>query len=193
MKQKFFNCHILSMMKCRNIAFYASVGLMFCFSSAMYAQTSQEKPSLPLHAELSLGAGTPFKSMIPVDATIDVNYTFFKKLSLHFVSNASYFIPKEGMTSNYNKAFNIGGGIGYTFLPQKNDKLGDFEVRASVTTTVGSSDFKNTSYNIGVFWYSHSEKHKILPFIGISYSFKDFSNKFIPNYHGAYVTFGVRY
>ena len=48
-------------------------------------------------------------------------------------------MPKEGLVSNYNRVTNLGGGIGYTFLPQKNDNLGDFELRASVTTSVGSS------------------------------------------------------
>lgn len=162
-------------------------------SSNLRAQSSESMNTLPLHIEAQLGAGTSCKSVTPFDVNIDLNYTLARRFSIHAITQTSYFLPKDGITSKYNRATNLGGGIGYTFLPQKDDKLGNFELRASVTTSVGSSDFKNTSYNIGIHWYGHAERHKLVPTIGIGYSFRDFSNKNMPNHNGLYFSVGVRF
>lgn len=156
---------------------------------SMFAQSKD----IPLHFEASLLSGTPSKGLMPFGANIDLNYTFVKNLALHAVVETSYFIPKEGVTSKYNKANNLGGGLSYTLFPQINDNLGDFELRASVTTSVGSSDFKNTAFNVGVNWHSHTDYHKLVPVIGVGYAFKDFSAKGMSNYNGAYLTVGVRF
>lgn len=98
-----------------------------------------------------------------------------------------------GATHDYNRATNLGGGLGYVFLPEKNDKLGDFELRAFVTTSVGSSDFKNTSYNVGVHWFGHTEKHRLVPTVGVGYTLRDFSAKGMKNINGAYFSLGLRF
>ena len=80
-----------------------------------------------------------------------------------------------------------------TFSSEKNDKLGDFELRAFVTTSVGSSDFKNTSYNVGVHWFGHTEKHRLVPTVGVGYTLRDFSAKGMKNINGAYFSLGLRF
>ena len=118
------------------------------FTSAdVYGQSEKFNKTIPLHIEASLGAGTACKNIMPIDVNIDLNYTFAKKFSLHATTQTSYFVPKDGITTNYNRATNLGGGLGYVFLPQKNDNLGDFELRASVTTSVGSSDLRTPHTN----------------------------------------------
>ena len=102
-------------------------------------------------------------------------------------------MPKNGATNDYNRATNLGGGLGYVFLPEKNDQLGDFELRAFVTTSVGSSDFKNTSYNVGVHWFGHTEKHRLVPTVGVGYTLRDFSAKGMKNINGAYLSLGLRF
>jgi len=166
--------------------------MLFCTADAI-AQSSKGQITKPLHIEASLGAGTACKNIMPIDVNIDLNYTFAKKFSLHVTTQTSYFLPEDGITTNYNRATNLGGGLGYVFLPQKNDNWGDFELRAFMTTSVGSSDFKNTSYNIGVHWYGHTEKHRLVPTVGVGYNFKNFSNKDAANYHGAYFSLGLRF
>lgn len=164
----------------------------FCTIKAI-AQSTKDKITMPLHIEASLDAGTPYNNIMPIDVNIDLNCTFAMKYSFHVITQSTYFLPKDGMAANYNRATNLGGGFGYVFLPQKNDQLGDFEICAFVTTSVGSSDFKNTSYNAGIHWYGHSEKHRIVPMVRIDYNFKNFSNKNLSNYNGAYFSLGLRF
>jgi len=166
--------------------------MLFCAVDAI-AQSTKDGITNPLHIEASLGAGTPCKNNMPIDVSIDLSYTFAKKYSIHATTQTSYFLPKDGITTNYNRTTNLGGGFGYVFLPQKKDQLGDFELRALVTTSVGDSEFKNTSYNIGIYWYGHSEKHRLVPLVGVGYNFKTFSNNNLSNYNGAYFSLGLRF
>lgn len=164
----------------------------FCTINAI-AQSTNDQITMPLHIEVSLGAGTPNNIIMPIDVNVDLNYTFAKKFSLHAIAQTTYFLPKDGIASNYNRATNLGGGFGYVFLPQKNDQLGDFELCTFVTSSVGSPDFKNTSYNVGIHWYGHSEKHRLIPIVGADYNFKNISSKDLSNYNGAYFFLGLRF
>ena len=69
---------------------------------------------------------------------------------------------------------------------QNNDA---FELRASVTSTIGSSDFKNTAYKLGLYWVGNP-KSRFSPVVGVGYSFHDFRTKGLNNYHGLYVSIG---
>lgn len=164
----------------------------FCTIKAN-AQSTKDQIAKPLHIEVSLGAGTPYNNIMPIDVNVDLNYTFAKMFSLHAIAQTTYFLPKDGIASNYNRATNLGGGFGYVFLPQKNDQLGDFELCTFVTSSVGSSDFKNTSYNVGIHWYGHSEKHRLIPIVGAGYNFKNISSMDLSNYNGAYFFLGLRF
>ena len=183
----------LSIMEYRRLTHFIVLIVTMLTSMETFAQHDEKKNIIPLHVEASLGAVTPCKDILPFEVNFDLNYTFAKRFSLHAITSTSYFLPKEGITSDYNRATNVGGGIGCIFFPQKNDNLGDFELRTSVTTSVGSSDFKNTSYNIGIHWCGHSERHSLVPTVGIGYSYKDFSQKNMPNTNGAYFTLGLRF
>lgn len=180
-------------MEYRRIIHFIVLTVTMLVSTETFSQQKENSTIIPLHVEASLGAVTPNKDIMPLDATFDLNYTFGNKFSLHAIASTSYFIPKEGSTSDYNHATNLGGGIGYIFLPQKSDNLGDFEIRATVTASVGSSVFKNTSYKIGVHWYGHSAKHRLVPTVGVGYNFKNFYNKDMSNTSGAYFTLGLRF
>lgn len=152
------------------------------------AQSALDK----FHMELGLGTGTPKDKMTPFGANIDLNYSLTNRFSLHALSEATYFIPKEGMTHKYNQAINLGGGLSYTILPPTIENNDAFELRASVTSTIGSSDFKNTAYKLGLYWVGNP-KSSFSPVVGVGYSFQDFRTKGLNNYHGLYVSIGFRF
>lgn len=164
--------------------------LMFCGINAN-AQNDDIKKDIPLHIEASLEAGTPCHKTIPFGANIDLSYSI-KRFSLHIVTNTDYHIQKDGMSNNYNKATNLGGGIGYMFLPYGDNKSGGFEARAIVTTSLKSYDFKNTSYKIGINWIGSSDKRKVVPVVGIGFKFTDYSTN-LQSYKGGYFSFGIRF
>ena len=96
------------------------------------------------------------------------------------------------MTHKYNQAINLGGGLSYTILPPTIENNDAFELRASVTSTIGSSDFKNTAYKLGLYWVGNP-KARFTPVVGVGYSFHDLRTKGLNNYHGLYVSIGCRF
>ena len=165
---------------------------MFCalLSVTVKAQDVDEHKEVPLHVGVSLGAGTSCKEVLPMEASIDLSY-YYKNLSIFAISQTGYFIPQNGLSCDYNRSTNLGGGIGYLFFPSDDTKLGNFGIRAFVTTSLKSSDYKNTSYNVGINWYGQSSNRALVPLVGVGYNFKDFSKR--PGYHGAYFSFGIRF
>lgn len=159
---------------------------------ALTAGAAEENQELPLHAEISLGSATPSHQVQPFNAVIDVNYHIIPCLSIRAVAQADYFLPKNGATKDYNKDFNLGGGIGYTF-PRDAKDLFVYEARAFVTTSLNSCTYKNTSYNIGLYIYGNSSRHRIVPLLGIGYNFKDYKAEGLSSYNGAYLTLGLRF
>ena len=167
------------------------VAALLLGANSLMAQKSFD--TLPLRLEMSAVVSTPHKGITPVGATLDLNYTFGRKLSVHAIAEGAMFVPKSKMTFDYNRTCNLGGGIGYTFWPENGDHLGDFEVRASVTASVGHADFGYIGYNVGFNWYGHAEGHKVVPMVSVGYSCKYFTSGFLPDYHGMYATLGVRF
>lgn len=162
------------------------------FSAYADAQDKAETKTLPLHVEASLMFSTPHNQMMPFGEIIDVNYSI-SRFSIHALLTSEYFIPKEGLTKNYNKTLNLGGGIGFELFPREEHDRNVFEARASVSAGLESNDFKNTSYRIGLEWHRYTSKRCLVPTIGVGYSMKDFVKSGIPNYHGMYLSLGLRF
>ena len=152
-------------MEYRKIKIFLVLFLTALCGSSAFAQTSDEK-SIPLHVEVSLETGTENKGIMPSSAVMDLGY---------------------------NRSRNIGGGIGYVIFPEDKTNLGVFEVRALVTTSVGSSDFNNTSYKLGIHWYGYSSTRKVLPMVSVGYTIKDFREKSLPSNRGMYLALGFRF
>lgn len=146
----------------------------------------------PLHGEGSLTTSTPYKHVLPFGAYFDLNYSI-KRFSIHALIEGSYFLPKEGVTSNYNKTFNLGGGVGFELFPQEENDRNAFEARAYVSRSLGSADFRNTAYKVGIYWLAKPKQRCLAPIIGVGYDLRSFSNKDINTYHGMYVSIGFRF
>lgn len=144
-----------------------------------------------LHVELGFNETTPKDDVLPIAFNLNLTYSLSNRFSVQGLSDATYFIPKDGFIHDYNKAVNIGGGIGYKLLPSTEKERSAFELRASFTMTVGHSDFKNTSYKLGLYWMGSQNKH-FTPVIGAGYSFRHFKGNDLNNFHGAYVSIGCR-
>ena len=165
---------------------------ILCNNSLLLAQTANESWTTPLHIEASLGTSTPYKSIMPLSTLIDLNYSI-KRFSIHALIDGNYFLPKEGMTKNYNKTVNLGGGIGFELFPQEKKDRSVYEIRASVTRSLGSADYKNTAYKVGIHLFGKSKKRNITPSIGAGYCLRSFSDKDFHTYSGMYLSLGLRF
>lgn len=163
--------------------------LMLCVLT--FAQT-EGKRRFPLYLETSLEAGTPCKGFLPFGAVADLGYSV-KRFSVFATAQADFFVPKEGGMHKYNRARNLGGGIGYVISPEDGTGFGAFALRASVTTSVGGGDFNNTSCKIGLQWSAGSDRMIFKPVVGVGYMHNDFRHKTIGSYDGAYVSLGIRF
>ena len=156
------------------------------------AQEAEGIKSIPLNLEAGFGAGTQKDGRMPFMANLDLSYDILRNVSIHAVSQVSYYMPKNGSTMKHNKETSLGGGVACVLFPSEKSIKGDFEARASVTATVGSSDFKNTAYSIGLYWHGDTRKWNLTPVIGVGYTLRDFSKKGMDNYQGMFVSIGVR-
>lgn len=161
-------------------------------SSTMTAKSPIEKSPIPLYIEASLDVSTPYKGILPFEQTLDVNYAI-KRFSIHALCSSNFILPKDGETKDFNKKVNLGGGIGFELFPRDINDRNIFEARATVTTSLGSNNFKNTSYKIGINWYTHGSTKRLSPIIGVGYNIKTFANSNTHTYHGMYLSFGVRF
>lgn len=144
-----------------------------------------------IHLELGFDETTPKDDVLPIGLNFNLSYSLTNRFSVQGLSDATYFIPKDGSIYDYNKSVNVGGGIGYILLPSTEKERSTFELRASFTTTVGHSDFKNTSYKLGLYWMGNQNR-RFTPVIGAGYSFRHFKGNDLNNFHGAYVSIGCR-
>ena len=160
--------------------------------SHMTAQTPIEKSPIPLYLEASLDVSTPYKGSLPFEQTLDVNYAI-KRFSIHALCSSNFILPKDGKTKDYNRTVNLGGGVGFELFPRDINDRNIFEARATVTTSLKSNNFKNTSYRIGINWYTHGAAKRLSPIIGVGYNIKTFANSSTHTYHGMYLSFGIRF
>ncbi|MDE5790783.1 MAG: hypothetical protein K2H96_06110, partial [Muribaculaceae bacterium] len=116
-----------------------------------YAEKKDETWTKNLNVELSLNTSTPSKDNLPFSSILDVNYGL-KRFSIHALVDGTYFLPKENITKNYNNTFNLGGGVGFEIFPRDINDPNIFEIRASVARSLGTSDYRNTAYKIGLQW-----------------------------------------
>lgn len=168
------------------------LAMCFCVHSQMQAETKEANWTKPLHLELGLFGSTPYKSILPFGTVLDVNYGI-KRFSIHALMEGTYFLPKENITKNYNQTANLGGGVGFELFPRDVIDRNVFEVRASVTRSLGSADYRHTAYKIGLNWLANPQKRSLTPVIGVGYCLRSFSNKDFHTYNGLYVSLGIRF
>ncbi len=171
--------------------------LVFANSFNANAQSEQKAVSenLPLHLEARLGVCAPSQSMMPTDITFSALYQITPRFSAHIITTGQYFVPKEGVTSKYNHAFGLGGGIGFAPLPIDPSDIGVYEIRANMTAPVGSSNYKNMGYGLGIYWRGNvnGAHRRLVPLVGVEYRVHDFKNEGLKTFMGFYATFGLRF
>lgn len=174
--------------------------LLLCTATTMaFAQKSESGENkidkIPLYLEYSLGIGTPSNKTTPFLMDINLDYQITKRLSVRGILEKDFMIPKDGGVKDYNSSLNLGGGLGYSLFPVKDDDKDVLEARASFTTSVDGKIYKNNSFDVGLYWYGRNKSrlHWFQPIVGVGYKFMDFREKGLKNYNGAFVTLGIRF
>ena len=156
--------------------------------------TTQEKKDMPFCLEASLELGTKSQGLWPFGAVVNIGYAPIKNFSIYIVGQNDLYAAKNGTiygSSNFNHSFNLGGGIGYTFLPAEQKSLGSYELRVQISSSLKGKACKNTMYSAGLYWYGKN-KH-IVPIIGVGYKIRDFRLQGMKTHHAAFASLGIRF
>ena len=169
-----------------NKTIYFLIFIFTVFANKTYAQSFKDRT----HYEVMVGTGIKNNDKIPLDLSFKLRVDIIS-LAYMFITaedNISLFKNKEART--YSNGASLGGGIGVKIL---NHSKGNhaLDVRIKSLQSLGSPDWKRTTYDAGLAWYLKSEKFS--PIVEFGYRFLDSRTKGIDNYGNAYLSVGLRY
>lgn len=120
--------------------------------------------------ELGVDAGSRQHDIAPMGVGVNVGYGLSSRFYLYARYQGMMGLYDNGDSKTYFNTQNIGGGVGFTF--HKGTGKGDtglWDLRAQITSSVGNVDWKNTSYDVGVYWRIKSKSSKVSPVLGIGF------------------------
>jgi hypothetical protein len=166
--------------------------------AAMFVATTvsaqEDKDSTPVFENCSLELkslyGIKQHGMQPLNLDLQMGYEFANRWTLLACAEASHTLMERDGVKSYVKDISLGGGLAYAWYDGAKDR---FDLRLQVLRTIGSADWKHTTFDIGTTWYGKPNKSVIAPLIGIGFRYEKSKTSGIPNWYGMYATVGVRF
>lgn len=157
-----------------------------------FAQTSETSSKFldKCIAEVGVGVGTPNKGYTPLTMNLNLGYNFTPRFYGFVKAEGVLGLYDKDGVKTYTKSPSLGGGLGVRLTNPKTSS-DNFDVRASVTNSIGNADWKHTAYNVDVIWYSNTSKKKLRPYLGIGFKHINSHTAGIPDYNGVYATVGI--
>lgn len=149
--------------------FFLSICLFSCLTaSAQKAQTKTFADRLML--EMGFDATTKQHDVSPFGVSVNAGYRFTPRLYAYARYQGTIGLYENGDIRTYAKTQNVGGGIGYVVHKETRQSRTDlWSLRAQMTGSIGNVDWKNTTYDIGLYWQSKSKCGKVAPTVGIGF------------------------
>ncbi len=136
--------------------------------------------------DVDLGSGFKQHDMTPLSIGGQIGYRIIPRLYPFLAGGYNYgLFDKDGVKS-YTNTRNLGGGLGFTFA--KSDNV-DFDLRASVMTSIGNADWKQTVYDARLLFRVNSGSILNLN-IGVGFRHINSRTAGIRDYNGVYGTIG---
>lgn len=101
-------------------------------------------------------------------------------------------LHKEDGTKTYRNGTGLGVGIGYQ-LDKPSEYGVTYDLQASFLNSIAHTDWKNTTYDIGITMHGNTVKKKVLPYIGVGFKYINSHTHEVRNYCGVYATIGMKY
>jgi len=99
-----------------------------------------------------------------------LGYKFIPSVYAFVAYNGGISLYKKDGVKDYFKSENLGGGVGYRYYLNGIDKS-SLDFKASVTTSVGNVDWKNTTYTVGAYYRLPSRG--VATQLGLGYRYMD--------------------
>lgn len=165
--------------------------LASCLPEFMNAQNNEVENNHHFHLETNMVLGTRNNQLLPFSCAISPVYQINQIVSVSLTAQGQYFLPKEGLTKDYNYNFGLGGGIGVKLFTLNYKEPSLIEARVSYLSSVSNKDFKNNKYDVGLYWRPQCQGHSLVPVVGVGYTITDFSS--FDTTKGLYCSFGLRF
>lgn len=140
--------------------------------------------------EVGVSVGMENKGYTPLMMNVNLGYNFTSRFYGFVKAEGVLGLYDKDGVKTYTKSPSLGGGLGFRLTNPKTSS-DNFDVRASVTNSIGNADWKHTAYNVNVIWYGNVSKRKTRPYLGIGFKHVNSHTAGIPNYNGIYATVGI--
>lgn len=128
----------------------------------------------------------------PLFLNFSLGYNFTPQLYGFVKSEYQLGLQKEDGVKTYRDGNGLGIGIGYQL--DKTAAHGvTYDLKASFLNSIGHTDWKNTTYDIGITMHGNTIKKKVLPYIGVGFKYVNSHTHEVRNYCGLYASIGIRY
>ncbi len=173
----------------RNI-FFAILCLLSCLTTS-----AQDKTGNLFHDKIMLEMGfeaeTKQHDIFPIGINVNIGYKFTSRLYAYGRYQGIVGLYDDSNFNTYTKTQNIGGGIGYIFHKEKHNAKTDlWSIRAQMTGSIGNPDWRNTTYDIGIFWQSKYGCSRLSPILGLGFRHTNSHTQGIKNHNGIYASIG---
>lgn len=183
-----------------NLRFYI-IMLLLIFWGSLHVKAQNEDGKVidffdRAWVELGFSSQSKYHEIKPYATNFNFGFDLTKRLYI-FISDENYLgLLKKDNNRDYFKAYNFGGGIGFSFLKNtidQTDKESSIDVKTSITTSLGNADWKNTAYSVGLYFRRGYSCTNIKPYIGIGYKFINSHAEDLSDHSSAFLTIGLRY
>lgn len=123
--------------------------LLLQCSASISAQGSRWLDKLYLDGAMVVTSKS--KGFTTIGPDFQLGYKFIPSVYAFVAYNGGISLYKKDGVKDYFKSENLGGGLGYRYYLNGVDKS-SLDFKASVTTSVGSVDWKNTTYSVGAYY-----------------------------------------
>lgn len=130
-------------------------------------------------------------NMTPMSLDAQLSYQFSNRWSILASAEASRLLFDGGSGNNwYINSTLLGGGLAYTLFLDSEQR---FDLRLQTLITVGHTDWKHTTFDVGTMWYGKSQERGIAPLIGLGVRYEKSHSSGIRDWIGLYGTIGIRF
>ncbi len=140
--------------------------------------------------EVGVSVGMENKGYTPLMMNANLGYNFGSRFYGFVKAEGVLGLYDKDGVKTYTKSPSFGGGLGFRLTNPKNSS-DNFDIRASVTNSIGNADWKHTAYKVNVIWYGNVSTRKTSPYLGIGFKHVKSHTAGIPNYNGIYAIVGV--
>jgi len=128
--------------------------------------------------------------MTPLNLNAQLSYGIIDRLSLLVSAEKQWSLFNIDGSKWYANSTLLGGGMAYVWWKEEGQC---FDVRLQVLSTIGTTDFKSTVFDIATIWYGTPSKRRLVPLVGFGLRHDKSHTTNVRDWTGVYAMLGIRF